>query len=272
MFMAGTQTRTSPATPDQAVASSPHSVTYTVMDGSSVQVTSSVALGPASTYVTAQLLQLGLSYVHLVAGPLGLPASLAASREIVEDMQFHEEYSLQGGRLRLGSGDQPVGPDGARYGEIGPDGHGRPSRVHMAVWYGEAFSLHAIRYGGERQMLLAMFDQFRIVEQADGISCVPKDRSSTFFIEGPGVIINVPGFGILESVRLTRAVARNLPRYEGTRVAGGELFVNNLRRPDMFFVLVGETSRTTLMPHHGVSESNVLDGLANLAVAWRHPS
>src|SRR5213596_796457 len=85
----------------QVAASPLHSATYTVMDGATVRVTSGVALGAASTFVSARLGRLGLSYVHLVGGPLTLPSSLAASPEIAIGMRFHEEYALQGGRLRL---------------------------------------------------------------------------------------------------------------------------------------------------------------------------
>ena len=269
MAMASANYPNNTASATQVVASPPHSATYTVMDGATVRVTSSVALGPASTFVSARLGRLGLSYVHLVGGPLALPSSLAASPEIAIGMRFHEEYALQGGRLRLGSGDQPVGSDGARHGEVGPGGRGRPSLVHLGAWYGKSFSLHVIRYGGERHTLLPIFDQFEIEERADGISCLPKDRATTSFIEGPGLIVNVPKLGILETTRLTKSVASGLPRYEGTRVRGGELFVNNLRQANMFFVLVGKTSRTTLMPAHGAPESRLVDGLANLDVTWQ---
>jgi hypothetical protein len=261
---------TTPAAVSSLVTSS-QVASYVAMDGADVEVTSAVAIGPASSFVSAQLRGLGISYVHLVAGPSDLAESLARSPEIATGMEFDEEYDFQGGRLRLGSGKQPIGPDGARYGEIGPDGHGRPSLVRMGIWYGKALSLHVIRYGGRSKDLLAIFGQFQISERTRGIVCVPKDPTITFFIEGPGVIVDLPGVGVLETVRLTKRNVRSLPPYAGTAVRGGELFIDNMGKPNMFLVLVGDTSRTTVVPYAGAPEERLTVAMSHLMVTWRGP-
>jgi hypothetical protein len=245
---------------------------FTALDGGEVQVSSTLPLGPVTSHVGVRFQKLGIQQVFLVASTPGLAESLAQSPEVSTGMRFEEEYVLDGGTVRLGWGEQRLGADGNRYTEFGPDGRLRHARMHMAIWSGRSYELHILRYSGDSEVLLAMLGQLVITETETGIVCAPKDRAATAFVEGPSLIIDVPGFGLLEAFQLTSPKAKGLPRYGGTRVAGGELFVSGQGTPKRNFVMASDSALTYIVPDHGVPDEMLQAGLAELTVRWQPPS
>ncbi len=75
--------------------------------------------------------------------------------------------------------------------------------------------------------------------------------------------------GVLEVVRLSAAVERQLPRWRGTGVRGGELFVEARGEPRMHYVLVSDTARTQLVPRDPADPTPALAALETMTVAWR---
>jgi hypothetical protein len=244
---------------------------FTALDGGEVQVSSTLPLGPVTSHVGVRFKALGIGQAYLLASRPGLAGSLAESPEVSTGMRFEEEYVLDGATVRLGWGEQRVGADGNSSMEEGPDGRLRRARIHMAIWTGRSYELHILRYSGGSEVLLAMLGQLAITETETGIVCAPKDRASTAFVEGPSVIIDVPGFGLLEAFQLTSPQAKGLPRYAGSRVAGGELFVRDQGTPKRHFVMASDSALTYVVPDHGVSDETLQAGLAELTVRWQPP-
>lgn len=246
--------------------------TFTALDGGEVQVASAFPLGPVTSHVGVRFQKIGIAQAYLVAGAHGLAASLAESPQVASGMRFDEEYALDGATVRLGWGEPQVGPDGVTYTEWGPDGRLRHARVRMAIWSGGSYELHVLRYSGESDVLLAMFNELVISETTTGVVCAPKDRTATQFVEGPSVLIDVPGLGLLEVFQLTAPRVKDLPRFAGTSVAGGELFVRARDSEKRHFIMVGDTALTYLMPDHGVTNATLEQGLADLTVTWQAPA
>jgi hypothetical protein len=80
----------------------------------------------------------------------------------------------------------------------------------------------------------------------------------------------IPGVGLLVMSQLTRQVTRDLPRWSGTTVPGGELFVDEVPGAGQrYYVLVSPTTKTTIMPTPEAAGDSVPSRLVNLNVAWR---
>jgi hypothetical protein len=183
-------------------------------------------------------------------------------------LRFEEEYAFQGGRLRLASGVQSF-PTGD------PDGTVNVVSLHIGTWEGEKYSVHTHLYGESADGLLGIFNQFLILESALGIRLTQKDPERTPLYSDPKVMKDVPQLGLLQVKPLSTEAARYLPRWEGTRVAGGELFAE----ADMAaagdecgkttFYLVGKDSVSYIAPREGASRQELARQLATLRVAWR---
>lgn len=248
----------------------PSSATRLALDGSTVHIRSAMQF--VDNYTSVGALDVGLprrSWQEFIAGPLGFGEEFALSPETADGMAFDEEYSFQGGRLRLGWGKEHVGPDGAEYWERGPDGHGRPKPIRIGVWEGQSFSLTTVIRGDTASDLLAIFEAITITESPLGLVVTPTDRGRRSFLEGPSVLQDVPELGLLDIADVSDPAVRALPRRKhGTPVKGGELFVEARGEPMMSFMLVGETSRTYIIPHPGIAEQQLVDGSSNLEISW----
>jgi hypothetical protein len=82
----------------------------------------------------------------------------------------------------------------------------------------------------------------------------------------PSFLQEFSGLGLLLARPLTADLAKRLPRWAGTRTAGGELFLG--RRPDsVHFILVGNQSLTEIMPATADCGDDT-PNLAQLSVTW----
>ena len=241
----------------------------TALDGAQVAITSDRPLTTDySSVAQARITALGIPSQGFSTGPLSFAEELATDPALIKDVSFIEEYSYQRGRLRIATGTQPVGPDGAEYWDVGPDGSMRPMPLHVAVWEGKGRSLRTHLYGGEAADLLVILEQFEIAERPRGLTCIPRDPEQASFVEGPSIIKDVPGFALLEIFQLSARTARTLPRHAGTTVSGGELFVDGVGTSRIHLLLVGESAVTWIVPELSASELDLLDGVSRLEVKW----
>ncbi|GAA2608024.1 hypothetical protein SMC26_17585 [Actinomadura fulvescens] len=237
------------------------------LDGGEVEVRSAVPIGDVTHSVMVELRALGIKSTEVCAAGLGYADELARSPEIAIGMRFDETYSFQGGRLRIGTGRQPIGPDKAEYWERGPDGRNRRKPIRMAVWTGRRHELHVVQYGGEVERLLSIFRQFQIRETTHGVICTPRNAKETIFYEGPTAIFGIPQLGILEVEQFTKQVARALPGHRGTPVAGGDLYAGQMASGDNYYLLRSRNAKVTLVPD---ARPQVLaQALETLQVDWR---
>lgn len=240
---------------------------FMALDGEWVEIDTTLQLGPESCNAGVELRGLGIKYQHLISGPLAFARHYALSPRLSEGMRLTEEFSFQDGTLLLGAGNQIVGDDGARYGHVQPDGTIRPGRVHMAVWEGETHSLLTFRYTADDSFnLLSILGHFQITEVPTGVKATPRDTATTFYVSGPKTAVDVPQLGLLDIRKLTPELAKGLPKDNGTRVRGGELFAAKRGDDLLYFVLVGESTVTYVLPYE-VSEGDLMGGLEELVVS-----
>jgi hypothetical protein len=172
-------------------------------------------------------------------------------------MHFTEEYRFHRGTLRIGIVDQV------------DDGGTPVGRLCGAAWEGSSYSLLAHIYNGSPLELLALLDKFSLTELPDALLVRPKDAQGVVIDEEASVTKEIPGIGLIDVVQLTSRRARLLPNWKGTRVRGGELFVESADSPRRHFVLVTATAVSTIVPDRGAQLGDVLAELEDhLSVEW----
>lgn len=170
------------------------------------------------------------------------------------NLSFSEQYAFQRGSLRLAPG---------------VDWTGQP--MCMAAWQGKRLSVMTHIYGTSAPAaIIDLFSDFSLGEVADGeVTLIPEDGTETRFEDLPVIAKEVPDLGLLVINALTPQSARLLPSWGGTAVRGGELFVADTGEPRMRFVLVNQSSVTTIMPRHALlGRPRFVEELAELDVSW----
>ena len=224
---------------------------YTAIDGSRVVLrTAGVTSGaPASCTAIAQL---GRRRLDLASG---VPAH-GRDRAAVVGVVLHEEYEYRGGRLRVGARESRS-PQGVL------------DRVRTAVWEGRRRCLSFHLNGATTTAdVVAVLDGLELDETADGLRVREARGGPLRFVEGPSVLKPVRGTGVFEVGPLTSRLARWLPRWAGTRVPGGELFVSDPRGPRMHFMLIAQTAFASLTPARGADPDAVADRLGSTSISW----
>jgi hypothetical protein len=228
------------------------SVSHRALDGSRVTFAApGVDLTGLPSSIVVALVGKGRQQEFTV-GSKELGASVAALQEIV----LNEELSYQGGTLRIGS-------RGIR--EPGVD-----TVARIAVWEGRHSSIFTVAYGrrATTETLVGLFDLFRIEEYADGTTLTPRNTAEVTFEDGPELAKRFPQLGLVVTRRLTARAAQNVPRWRGTPVAGGDLYVVDKDTQRAHFVLVAENAITTILPNREESTQTVADKIAGLKVRW----
>lgn len=183
----------------------------------------------------------------------------AGTRELIDALTgIHgvpvvEEFSFQGGTLVLHRGASLAGPvcvttwlaDGAAV---------------MTAFYNEVSTAQAVAQ-------LNRF-QFGVDATTRAATVTPRNPAATPIEDAAVIAKDVSNLGLLVIAPLTRAQARALPRWRGTRVRGGELFVDAPGAREMHFILANDSSVTTVMPKHSLLDGNAVPApLEDLTVA-----
>ena len=178
------------------------------------------------------------------------------------NLSLTESYTLQEGRLRLGT-------TSVHFPDMGK-GVRQTDLLHLAVWEGHRFSVHTHRYNGKAHDLIDVFDRFDVLEDAAGLHLQPRDPGQVKFAREPSLLREVPRVGVLQIRPMTPQVARTVPTWRGTVVAGGELFVG--RRPgNLHLVLVGNRSHTLIMRQGEDCGKEDMSQIQRMSVDWRTP-
>jgi hypothetical protein len=170
---------------------------------------------------------------------------------------FTEEFSLNGGNLKVGlSAPHPDAP---------------VVRDRIGVWEGADYCLYCFKSRGSVDDVLGSFNVISIDEQPEGIICTPTVAESEIE-RGPWVTQEFPGLGVLIVGKLTATIAAMVPRWSGTPVAGGDLYVDESQTPNgdltTTLYLVNDTAVAVLQPAPTAAEDEVIARLAGLSVAW----
>lgn len=205
---------------------------------------------------------------RLCAGQLSFARGTAFDPDVSLGMVFTDELAFHGGRLFLGEGIPTVGPDGAQYWERTANGVMRIKPYRIAVWEGSSYSFYAHRYGDEAADLLRSFERLVVEEDSRGLVCRPTKESVATY--KPASIMQViPKVGDFRSLRLTSETARSLPRHEGTKVRGGELYARESDHGVVHLTLVNDSAITQITPDEDADEDYLMECVTELVVNWR---
>lgn len=229
-------------------------VSYTALDGGSVQLSAEVSLNsPPTSIVVATV---GEREHEFTSGAPWFGQSVADEFGV----DLAEEYSFQGGRLSLGEALQVDPLDG------------RESVFKLAVWEGEMFSLETGYYEGDLGFLIALLDMFTIAESGGGISISPVNPAATPLAsrggKQPQLLKWVGGLGLLEIWQRTSEGDAELPPWEGASVAGGELFHEMDMAGQPVYLLVGDDAITRIYGDKEATSSKMLEATEGLSAHW----
>jgi hypothetical protein len=232
-------------------------VTHVAIDGSTVTI-DATAFNPDFHASSVGIYTINGHWQEFTTSYRDFGAAVAADLSL----SLGESYTLQGGRLRLGT-------TSVHFPDMGK-GVRQTDLLHLAVWEGRRFSVHTHRYNGKAHDLIDVFDRFDLLEDAGGIHLQPRDPGQVRFAREPSLLREVPGVGVLQIRPMTPQVARTVPPWRGTAVAGGELFVG--RRPgNLHLVLVGKRSHTLIMRQGEDCGKDDLSQIQRMSVDWRTP-
>ena len=177
----------------------------------------------------------------------------------VSGVTLTESYGHQRGVLRIGS---RIVSNNLYNGE---------DRVWVGVWEGKQSSLITQLFNlKDSSEVVSLFAAFEIRELPRPCELTLKPMDARVVADGlPIVAKEVPNVGLIEIDRITNQTARSLPRHAGTRVRGGELF---LAESPAHFLLLGQTTLTTVVPHPGTGHDDVAGRLETLTISWRDPT
>jgi hypothetical protein len=228
------------------------SVVHRALDGAEVSFQSLLPLDRPFTSVVNVRMDEHLQ--EFTAGGRGLGRAVAADHGIAH---LDETYSFQGGRLSLGEVDtyDPRLKLAAKF--------------RLAVWEGERFSIHTHMYDGRSSDLVRILGRFIFVEDETGVSIRPKDRGRTLFDDSASILKEIPGLGLLEVTGRTAGTSVGLPAWQGTRIAGGELFLDTVDNRQDYFVLVNPEMKATIIPDPDFNPTTILPHLDHLKIHWR---
>lgn len=230
-------------------------VTPIALDGSTVEISSALDLDRpgATSFIVARL---GNHLQEFGSGDLDFGDFVAEGHGV----SFEEEYSFQGGRLRVGRAE--------KYDTQVKGGY----TLRLGVWQGRSSSVKTVIFNGKSADVVSLFDQFTIEETSSGVVMRPARPSVDIVRDGqhaPDFVKPVPGLGLLDVYALTPDKVRGAPQWGGRRVRGGELFVEiGARREDTTLVLLGRSAFTRIYPDEGTTESDVVAEASELEVAW----
>ncbi|NOX23561.1 MAG: hypothetical protein GXP36_10795 [Actinobacteria bacterium] len=183
-------------------------------------------------------------------------------RAVAADLgiQLTDAFTFQSGQILIGSGVQ-------LWAESDETGKPFTSKLSIATWEGENYSLHTHAYELDPLRLVGVLDAFRIEEHATGLTMTPQDPKATLPAIDPTVLQELTGVALLQIHPRTAARENDLPARAGTRVRGGDLYVDRSEDADSY-ILVGATTDTRILVDDGCHDDTLLDALGSLEVSW----
>ena len=115
--------------------------------------------------------------------------------------------------------------------------------------------------------LLALVGALQPAASSLGVVLDPDDECE--FTTAPRVALDLAGIGVLEVTPLTAEVIDQLPTWQGTTVASGELYGGRFTDDAAYLTLVTATCRVLALPGAGADEDDVAEILSNLEADWQ---
>ena len=115
--------------------------------------------------------------------------------------------------------------------------------------------------------LLALVGALRPHADSLGVVIDPDDECE--LTTAARVALSIDGIGVLEVTPLTAEVIDQLPTWQGTEVAAGQLYGGRFTDDAAYLTLVTDTCRVLAMPGAHADEDHVADVLSQLEADWQ---
>lgn len=227
---------------------------YGIIDGSRVRLSSSEALRPLTEPTSVVTVETGARKLEVIGGvrSFGREVAQAAAR-----VDLTESYRLHNGDLLIGSGRKD------EYNEA----------AFVGVWEGIESSIYAYTRAFSKSELIAVLGEGRIEESDEGVVWDVSVATSIKIADPPYLLRSFEQLGIVSIWQMTDAWYRSMPKWSGTSVAGGELFVERMPETpagpgqDML-ALYTESAVARILPRPEADEAQVLDLVEGLSLSW----
>jgi hypothetical protein len=163
-------------------------------------------------------------------------------------------YGLRSGSLIIGSG-APV------------DAEGHRSDFAWALWVAGGSALFGHFYGRDDSAIIAAMAALGPTLSDSGSVVLRADRTVRYD-ETPDVALADPTLGLLQVRKLTRRVARRLPKWEGARIAGGQLYADVTATDSCLVTLVSPTAVGYLVTNEGLDPDEAVGRASDIRLTW----
>lgn len=135
---------------------------------------------------------------------------------------------------------------------------------------GMRYCVYVFAYGVQVDTLIGWLGDLRIMEDDDGVTALPTSASIAY-AQPASILHYIEGFGLIDVRVLSRPELRRLPKFSGSLVEGGELFVNEDHHGD-YYTFVTETAVARIYTERAPEQMpDVLYSLQTAHLEWGDP-
>ncbi|MQY14415.1 hypothetical protein SRB5_45820 [Streptomyces sp. RB5] len=225
-------------------------VSHRALDGAAYRLESDLDLREPAT--SALEVIVGGRLVEFTAGDASLGDSVAASLGVEG---FDSELSFAGGILQTAVTEEREPRSGL------------VERPLLVVWRGRRYAMVTRLYDIGTTEVLGLLRTLRVQETANGLTLTPDRTAGSANAAAATVIKEIPGLGLLELTRRTKAHAAQLPPWKGVATAAGDLYRDTFTDGTPFFVLSGPEVWATVAPLPSTTVEKVPDLVGRLTLA-----
>lgn len=225
---------------------------YLAIDGSKVSVEADAELDTPVTgtgWAVAPSLMQAHPFTIYPAGHSKVMENAVRENFPDFDLGSEEELSLKGGTLRVGEVEIPR--EGGR------------RRLTVAAWEGRSGCLTTSLTGAERDRLVEAFDTLQFTDSDRGLAI---DSPIVLWPRPPELIQEVPDLGVMAIRPAVASELEHIPRAEGRRTRGGELF--RVRSDSHAMLLLGRSAVVRIQPRAAGDLERVSEVVEGLRVEW----
>ena len=228
-------------------------VEHLAIDGSVVSIEAEADLGTKATAAGWAMVPALMQAHPFTIYPPGHSKVMEESAKNIPGLKVlsREEYSLKGGKLRVGEIELPA-VTGGTY------------QLTVGAWEGSSGCLHTAIVGANRALLVEVFDTIRFNQTSRGLAL---DSPVVAQPRAPEVIKQVPEIGILRIRPAIPSELERVPKSRGFITNHGELFRLSQDSKNLLFVSSSTVVDVTPSPQR--QPTQVLDATRQIRVEWR---
>jgi hypothetical protein len=228
-------------------------VEHLAIDGSVVSIEADADLGAKATAAGWAMVPALMQAHPFTIYPPGHSKVMEESARNLPGLKIlsREEYSLKGGKLRVGEIELPA-VTGGEY------------QLTVGAWEGSSGCLHTAIVAANRALLVEVFDTIRFTESGRGLAI---DSPVVAQPRAPEVIKHVPEIGILRIRPAIPSELERVPKSRGFMTTHGELFRLSQDSHDLLFVSASTIVDLKPLPQN--QPTQVLNAARQIRVEWK---